>query len=284
MSDMKISFVSAGYCTHPEKVAYTSGGWQSIVFPASVAVIEHPREGVILFDTGYSERFFSATQSFPNRLYRWITPVFLDEGRTAKAQLKKFGIAATDVRQVILSHFHADHVGGVADFPRARYVYQHSAYEGLRELSTFAALRKAFLPALLPNDFLERSEPVLDNQFGSSIKELSMFAGSLDLLGDGSLFLVPLPGHAEGHIGLFVRTSAKDYLLAGDACYVKDNFIKDQPSSQITRLILDDFNEYRETLHKLHEMNRRHPLTRIVPCHCSSTLAELPAFGKENVV
>lgn len=283
MSQVKISFITAGYCTHPEKVVYQQGHWKNRVFPASVAVIEHPKEGIVLFDTGYSERFLKATQRFPNILYRWLTPVYLDEGRTALAQLEKVGIQDRDVRHVILSHFHADHVGGVSDFSQAKYVYQSESYEEVKSLSTFSALRKAFLPALLPNDFLERSQPVPGRQFSAAPPELKAFQGAHDMFGDGSVWLVPLPGHTEGHLGLFVRADTGDYLLAGDASYVRENFVQDSPSSFITRLIFSDFDEYKRTLHKLNHFHLLNPKTHVVPCHCANTLARLPTLEASHV-
>jgi glyoxylase-like metal-dependent hydrolase (beta-lactamase superfamily II) len=274
--DVKISFLSAGYCTHPERIVNSSGAWKPTVFPASVAVIEHPREGVILFDTGYSERFFSATKTFPSAMYRWLTPVFLDEGQTAKDQLLRAGIAPTQVRQIILSHFHADHIGGVSDFPRAKFVYQMSAYDEVRDLAGFSALRKAFLPSLLPDDFLDRSRPVAEDRFLPPPKELSQFTHVYDLYQDGTIWLVQMPGHSEGHLGLFVRAGAKDYLLTGDACYVRENFLEDLPSSAITRLIFSDFAEYKQTLHRIHDFHKAQEAVEVVPCHCSKTLERLP--------
>lgn len=270
---MKISFLQAGYCTHPERAVYTKGSWRPVVFPAAVAVIEHPRHGVILFDTGYSERFFAATREFPNRIYRWITPVFLDEGTTARPQLEKLGIQEGDVRHIVLSHFHADHVGGVSDFRRATFHFSRECHDEIRNLRGFSALRKGFLPALLPDDFLERSQSF---EFGNAIpNELQGFGGAKDLFGDGSLWLVSLPGHTEGHTGLFVRTQDKDYFLVGDACYLRENYLNDEPSSAVTRLIISSFADYRKTLTKLHDHHLNHKKSVIVPCHCKATLTAL---------
>lgn len=275
MSNVKISFMVAGYCTHPEKVAHPGGTWSSRVFPASVAVIEHPTQGVVLFDTGYSERFFTATKSFPNALYRWLTPVFLDENRTAKSQLARAGIKNKDVRNIILSHFHADHIGAVSDFPQCQYIYQEDAFAEVKALRGFSALRKAFLPSLLPNDFLERSRAVSVEEFKSGPEELEVFGGGVDLFNDGTIWMVQLPGHSEGHTGLFVRAD-KDYLLAGDACYVRENFAENAPSSAITRLIFSDFNKYKNSLSKLHQVHTKYSHMHVVPCHCANTMKEMP--------
>ncbi len=279
---VKVSFLKAGYCTHPGKIAHSSQSFRALAFPASVAVIEHSKEGIILFDTGYSDKFFKATKSFPESIYRWITPVYLNQGESALEQLKNAGISVNDVRHVVLSHFHADHIGGVSDFTKSKFIYQQESYESIRNLGRISSLRKAFLPSLIPVDFLDRSLPVPQNSF-QKIDELDIFDGGYDLFGDGSIWLVQLPGHAEGHTGLWVRTQEKDYLLAGDACYVKENIIEDHPSSFITRLIFDDFSQYKLTLNQIHRFHKKFPKTQIVPCHCQSTISHLPVFSGSNV-
>lgn len=274
--------MQAGYCTHPGKVANPRSSWKSIVFPASVAVIEHSLHGVLLYDSGYSEHFYNETRRWPNSVYGRVTPVFIDEGTTAKAQLESRGISPRDVRHIVLSHFHGDHIAGVRDFSKAQFIYQEEAFTAVRHLKGISALRKAFLPGLLPQDFEERGCGLNAAQFSSGPKELSQFEGVHDVFGDGSVWAVPMPGHTEGHLGLLVRTQDKDYLLAGDACYVRDNFIFNQPSSVITKLIMDDFSAYKETLHRLHQTHIHHPRLQIVPCHCHETLKELPHFEGER--
>lgn len=67
----------AGYCKHCERMTLKSGRMQQCDYPALCALIKHPKQGYILFDTGYSERFFQLTQKFPFSLYRRLTPVVL---------------------------------------------------------------------------------------------------------------------------------------------------------------------------------------------------------------
>jgi len=57
---------------------------------------------------GYADRFETATTPFPERFYRWLTPVTLKPEEALGVQLAGLGIAAGDVRHVVLSHFHAD--------------------------------------------------------------------------------------------------------------------------------------------------------------------------------
>ena len=67
-----------GHCKQLEAFALRGGRGKMITFPSTMALLRHPQDGAILFDTGYAERFFSATASLPYAIYRWITPVTLD--------------------------------------------------------------------------------------------------------------------------------------------------------------------------------------------------------------
>ncbi|MEW6405830.1 MAG: MBL fold metallo-hydrolase, partial [Chloroflexota bacterium] len=127
-----VHILHAGYCTAPEHIAIQGGAWRHIPFPAMFALIEHPRFGPMLFDTGYSYRFFKETRAFPNRLYRWMTPVTLREEDLAINQLSTFNLRPQDISRIFISHFHADHIAALADFDGAHFVYLPQAYENLR--------------------------------------------------------------------------------------------------------------------------------------------------------
>ena len=55
--------------------------------------------------------------------------------------------------------------------------------------------------------------------------DLRLVEGEVDLFGDGTVVLVPTPGHTVGHQSLLVRAGpepdADSALLVGDACYVR---------------------------------------------------------------
>ncbi|MGQ0421948.1 MBL fold metallo-hydrolase, partial [Bacillus sp. HC-Mk] len=65
MKIKSLKLYDTGYCTHPEKIAYSKGSWKQICFPATVGLLQHPSLGYILFDTGYAGPFKEATKKFP---------------------------------------------------------------------------------------------------------------------------------------------------------------------------------------------------------------------------
>ena len=253
--------LSDGWTTAPEAVVLRGGSlFRRVKFHATAVLLEHPVAGWVLFDTLYSSRFFEETSRFPGRFYRWITPVTLTAPGGIRQLLEAQGIFSRDVKHVFLSHFHADHAGGLRDFPDAKIYCSRTAWEAVRHLGSWAGLRRAFLPGLLPPDLEARLEFVREGD---------------DLLGDGSLRVVDLPGHAIGQIGLrFTSSIGQPVLLAADACWLSQAYRENRPPHPVTGL-LHDGSAYLATLQLLHEWHLENPELLIVPAHCPETAARI---------
>jgi glyoxylase-like metal-dependent hydrolase (beta-lactamase superfamily II) len=274
MNAVKVSIFTAGFCTCPEQIAIQGGRWREIRFPAMFALLEHPRLGAMLFDTGYSQRFFDETSRFPNRLYRMLTPVTLREEQVAVNQLAALNIRSADVTRIFISHFHADHIAALGDFPRARYVYLPGAFDAVRNLRGLGALSRAYLPGLLPGDFAERADPVPASVKRTLPPEYAPFTTGFDLLGDESLLAVELPGHAVGQLGLFVRDeSGVTYFFVADAAWLGASLTGNRPPHPLANLLFPDPAAYRATLADLHHFQGRRPEVQLIPSHCETTLA-----------
>jgi glyoxylase-like metal-dependent hydrolase (beta-lactamase superfamily II) len=273
---MNIRVLHAGYCTAPEHVAMQGGRWRTIHFPAMFALLEHPRFGPMLFDTGYSYRFFDETRRFPNRLYRFMTPVTLHEEDLVVNQLAGFNIRPQEITHVFISHFHADHVGSLADLPSARYMYLPHAYSDIRNTRGMDALKHAFMPGLVPNDFDERSKTVDMTKPLLLSEEYKPFTKGYDLLGDGLVIGVELPGHALGQMGIFARDETdRLFFFVADAAWLKQAVVENRPPRRIANMIFSDPVAYRETLADLHTYHLTHPDVEVVPSHCETTLSAL---------
>lgn len=269
---IKVSFFKAGYCTHPEAIVARGGRWKSSIFPSLFALIEHPTAGSILFDTGYSARFFEETRQFPFRLYAMITPVLFQKEDSAVFQLQQHGIDPEAVQHIIVSHFHADHIGGLRDFPNARFLCFQSAYEAVKSRLGMGAVLAGFLANLLPPDFEQRSLFVEDKKPVMLPPEYAPFTTGFDLLEDGSLIAVELPGHATGQLGLFLTdTDNQTYFLIADACWLSRSYQEFVAPHPIANLIFSNQHEYLATLEKIHNLHKQNPSIKIIPTHCSDT-------------
>jgi glyoxylase-like metal-dependent hydrolase (beta-lactamase superfamily II) len=279
----RIAFIEAGSCSAFECLALRGGKRFRTAFPATVALMEHSSAGFVLFDSGLSPRVIKYASSLPHRLYRAVLPVNISSDGTASARLKSMGVNGNDVKVVICSHFHADHLGGAADFPRARYVFMEEGYRQLLRRSRLARIKAGFISELLPEDFEQRAWALTPSQFRDGRDDrIGQFDGSVDLFGDGSVVMIDLPGHAAGHMGALVRVSSgKQYLLAADSCWLEAAYRNNlAPPGWVMRLVMEDKRRYLDTLAKVAHLAQTNSEIEIVPCHCSRTLRVLPGLER----
>lgn len=268
--------LKVGHCSHPECIAKRGGRWASALFPALCGLIEHPTRGFILFDTGYSRHFYDATAPFPERLYRWTTPVTLDSQETLLSQLGGLGIRAADINYVLISHFHGDHIAGIKDFPNARFIAARAEYDAVHRMSRIGGLFRAFLPALMPADFDRRLAFVEDAPTIPLPAELAPFSHGFDLFSDGSLIGIPLPGHTRGQIGiLFRRTDHRLIFMVADACWSKEALTQNQPPTWIAGRLFDSTTNYLRTFGSLQQVALHPEAPLMVPSHCEQTWKDL---------
>jgi glyoxylase-like metal-dependent hydrolase (beta-lactamase superfamily II) len=268
MHELSWELIEAGFCRHPEFSTRRDGKWQVCEFPALVGLLTHPERGHLLFDTGYSHHFFAATQPFPERVYRMVTPVELAKGTSVLEQLQTRGIAAADVQHIFVSHFHGDHVGGLPDFPAARVFCAEAAWRDLHGRSRVSRVRVGLLAALSPPAIRDRLS------FLESLPEVTLppdfapFTIARDLFGDGSALAIELPGHAAGHWGLAFRSQGRWVFLLGDAAWSSDAIRAGSPPPRATTAWLGDTRVYRETFDALHRLASRNSGILLVPAHC----------------
>ncbi len=270
---MEVVPLAAGECLNLAALTERGGRWRVRRYPAGFALLRHPEHGAVLFDTGYGEGVLSAMRRWPGLLYGLVTPVRLEVGQTAREQLAARGIPADEVRSIIVSHLHADHVGALRDFPAARFVIDPAAYPPLRSLKGLRAVRRAFLPELLPADFEERCGALT---FSPAPPGLLPFPEAADVFGDGGAYALRVPGHAPGMIALVVRTcpganldgdGSGLTLLASDAAWSVRALRQNLTVHPIARLAFWDVAQEARSRAALHAWLLAHPRTRVIVSH-----------------
>lgn len=275
MKRCRVHILRAGHCSHPAVMTRRDAGLKAIPFPALAALIVHPDEGAVLFDTGYDPAFFEATRTWPEILYRWTTPAFLAPGEAVADQLPAFGVRPSEVRAVVVSHFHGDHVAGLHRFSGARIFCARAGLEQVRRPGRFARVRQGVLAALAPADIATRATFFEDRPQVPLGPDLAPFETGADLFGDGSLLAVHLPGHCPGHWGLIVRQEDdRSRFLIADASWSSGAVRDDVPPPRLTTALLGDTGPYRRTLNALHRLWARNPELLVTPSHCSEVAVE----------
>jgi len=240
--------------------------------PLNVYVIEH-QDGLVLFDTGQSYAavndpdYYPAgiTKFFMTRLFRWhISPE-----DTLTEQLARAGYAAGDVRKAVMSHLHADHVGCIDEIPQAEL---YAAAEG------FDYMRG---PDHADRHFIYRDRIEIPGADWHTIAfeptddpMLAPFTEACDLMGDGSLIVLPTPGHIEGCVSMLVRRGDRPPLLMiGDLTYNESMLMNDQFPA------LGDHDQLRASFAAVRALKERMPDLVILPSHDFSAPAKLSAAG-----
>lgn len=260
-----------GFCRHFERMTLISGHLKTREYPSSCVLIKHDTQGYILFDTGYSDRFFHLTKYFPYSLYRHLTPVTLKQ--SLKQQLHAINIAPTDINYIVISHLHADHIGGLCDFPNAQFICHPDVLFDIKKKKGLQALLQGFLPDLLPGNFYERLIVLQNEQVIPELeKELTPFTRGFDLFNDKKIFAISLPGHAKGQIGLYFKAHDKDdtkaTFLIADSCWHKESYEQLILPSNLTYLVHDNKDQYIKTLENLHLLYKQNNNIDIIPTHC----------------
>lgn len=270
-----------GQCFQRAELAERGTAPGRSAFPCLALVLRHPEHGWVVLDTGYGPRYRQASARWPFSLYRWMVPVRSDPADALPAQLRARGIAAEGVRQVLLSHAHADHCGTLADFPKARLSCGQSAWVSVAGRKGFAALSRAHLPTLWPPDAVERLD-FLENQRAVALPPpLSPFAEGRDVFGDGSVLAVPLPGHAPGQWGFtFRETGGRWVFYVADAAWSVRAVAELRPPHPLAAWLVGHDQEYLPTLRRLHALQKASPEVTLIPCHCAATVARLNAAGR----
>jgi len=188
-----------------ERLILKGGTKWSIALRVRVGLIMHPIHGPVLIDAGYGPQVTSdAGRSFALRQYANILRPQLISDQSPITLLKRHGCGPSDVRYIIVTHFHADHTSYLRCFDNARFLIDGAAWESLARHSAFGNLRHGIFRELLPNDFADRMIDVRENETAPCPHELGQ---GYRLLDDNDLHAIPLPGHAPGHIGVLFGTN-----------------------------------------------------------------------------
>lgn len=187
----------------PEAVVTAGGRWLHNSPTVHTAVlVQHP-QGNLLFDAGLGSRIREESADMP----WWWRPLLQYQPETpARQQLDATGIAVT---RIFLSHGHWDHVSGVRDFPDAEVWLPQVERDYLRQDGP---------PRVFPSQ--ARDPQIRWQALHFNNGPYRGFEASHDVFGDGSVVLVPTPGHTPGATSMFVNLSpTKRLLLVGDAIW-----------------------------------------------------------------
>lgn len=224
--------------------------------PINVYVVEHT-SGVVLFDTGQDRASVTDPSYFPGGpvgvIYDRLARFDIAADETLDAQLGTLGYSAADVDTAVVSHLHQDHIGGLSQL-RGELLISPDEWA---ELSGFAPEARGFLRSHIdaPGRRWKHVE-------FTPIDDLAPFTEGFDVMGDGSMVLLPTPGHTPGSMSMLIRRrELPPLLMVGDLTYEAALLERRQLPGVGTRSVLA------RTTDKVLALAERLPGLVILPAH-----------------
>jgi glyoxylase-like metal-dependent hydrolase (beta-lactamase superfamily II) len=200
----------------PAWLVCRGAGMRTIDVPVQYGLIRRPGGKAVLVDTGYGPRVTSGKRSTALRLYNALLRPQLVEAQSLAAMLASSGLRTSDVEAIVITHFHADHVARLNEFPEIPIIASGAAAEAVAAMSSFRAVKHGIFRQLLPSDFSERLMPV---ESFPLLPAHSVLGSGHDIFGDGTYLAIEIPGHAHGHFGLYWENGSEPTFYATDTAW-----------------------------------------------------------------
>ena len=232
----------------------------------TVAVCVRDNGDIVLVDAGLARE----TCRHPDKTFRKATMrllgLSLSQNDAIASQLEALNYDVGQVKTVIATHCHFDHIGGLVDFPNAELV---TTPDELETLGTIG-LQTFYRPA--------------DLAWQADIRTIQLTGprkyccpASLDLFGDGEVVLLEAEGHSPGHIAVALQGPDCVYIHAGDAFFldweIGHGF---EGPSRLSRLLCSDSRALARTQQNLRKLGDSDDSPIIVSAHDSRIFESLP--------
>jgi N-acyl homoserine lactone hydrolase len=261
-------FVIRGAALESQEGFSVRGGslMKSFMSRLAAFVVQHPR-GPLLIDAGVGRDVEAHLETTP--LLMRILATMTVQRPTIDA-LEAHGIKPVGVEGIVLTHSHWDHVSGLADL---REVPVWMTPEELEHARSDDIGGKLYRQLEAAGPFLLRELAFPDGPYGP-------FGASFDFFEDGSVIIVPMPGHTPGSVGVFVtQSSGKRFLIIGDTSWTREGIEWPAEKPWISRRLADhDAGAVREQLVMLHQLQRANPNLVIVPAHDERVQVEIAGY------
>ncbi|KAL5342101.1 metallo-beta-lactamase superfamily protein [Aspergillus crustosus] len=181
--------------------------------PAMAFLITHSETGrKVLFDAGARKDYWNYSPLIADRFAKGVNVKGLRIDMGVHEVLTAAGIELESLEAVVWSHWHFDHIGDMSQFPSTVKII----------------VGPGFKENLLPGYPSNPGSPLLETDYSGRETQEIDFSDPLkigqfkahDVFGDGSFYLLDVPGHAIGHLCGLARTTPTTFVLLGaDSCH-----------------------------------------------------------------
>lgn len=253
-----------------EGLVFAGGAFGKEVVNTFSAILVRHGDELLLFDTGLGTQ---VDAQYDRDMPAWQRPFFRYEQPVLPVVAQLAAQCLPPVSRIVLSHSHWDHASGIADFPQAE------VWAAPEELDVVRQPRGG-VGGAWPSQVGTPAIPWRALRFVATPYE--GFARSLDVFGDGSVVLVPMVGHTEGSVGMFVnRASGRRYFFVGDVVWSASALREGAAKFWPARMLVDhDADATQVAIERIRAVQRAHPGLVVVPAHDGQVQAALGFFPK----
>jgi glyoxylase-like metal-dependent hydrolase (beta-lactamase superfamily II) len=123
-------------------------------------------------------------------------------------QLAQLKLNPDQIKFVGISHYHGDHTGQVASFPKATVLIGKGDWDAISAPTPAQGVNAAPFAGWIKGE--GKVEPLLNDK---------------DVFGDGSVIVLNTPGHTPGHHSVLVKLAQTGaVLISGDAVHFRENY------------------------------------------------------------
>lgn len=263
-AEMSISALPTGSMESKAAFAFRGGAWNDVrQFSMTALLVRHPK-GNLLIDAGFGKNVDDHVKMMPALMQKMTT---YTKNIPVVTQLAGGGIKPGDLAGVILTHAHWDHVSGLDDLGNVPVMVD--------------AAEKGFIDVKARGTELLNSFPNINyKQYEFDGGPYLGFPNSRDVWGDGSVVIVPAPGHTPGSVVVFVNLpSGMRYAALGDMVWQMEGI--ELPSEKpwlLRRLIGEDDEQVHKDIAIMRSIGKKYTQIHLLPAHDPSAFRMIPVF------
>ncbi|KAF7190678.1 Cytochrome P450 monooxygenase [Pseudocercospora fuligena] len=194
----------------PTLVEPSIKGHDWLNLPTFGFLITHPSGEQVLFDLGSRTDWWNLVPHVNDVVANRVPGLNVE--KDVVDILRDGGVDPDRLKALILSHWHFDHSGDLSRLALSTDVIVGPGFNERFQPGWPANENSVFHEA----DFKDRK--VIEPPFSDDFK-IGQYQAH-DYMGDGSIYILNVPGHTTGHISALVRTTPETFIfMGGDVCH-----------------------------------------------------------------
>lgn len=241
-----------GYSRVPEPAVFEEGNPASLKrMPFLCALLVHETLGPILIDAPFGHEGPNNAGALLGQFLK-KTGTSFESKWAVSARVEQLGFRPSQVNNVLMTHLHFDHTGGMKAFSHAVFRMNKKEWNFANSIGVFDALRLGYVVG----DF--RALKAKTELFGVP-KYFERDVEGHDVFGDGSVEAISLPGHSIGHTGYRFRLpDGRRVFFLGDAIF-NVGHLKDRGLGMMPKLFGRHRSDVEFTVEELQRYAKMYP-------------------------